>query len=179
MLARIVDTNEGTLLLFTSGRQMRDVLDALPAHLRDITVAQDKTPRARLVARHRKRVDAGEGSLLAGLASLAEGVDLPGRYCTHVIIAKLPFAPPDSPIEATLAEWIESQGRSAFVELMVPQTSVKLQQAVGRLLRTETDSGRITLLDRRVVTRQYGRRMLDCLPPMRRVIEPVRGRAAA
>ncbi|MCH1554144.1 MAG: ATP-dependent DNA helicase DinG, partial [Luminiphilus sp.] len=98
------------------------------------------------------------------LASFAEGVDLPGTYCSHVVIAKLPFAAPDNPLDAAHAELLERDGRNAFMELTVPEASLKLLQACGRLLRSEQDEGRITLLDRRVVTKRYGRAILEALP---------------
>ena len=88
-----------------------------------------------------------------GLASFAEGVDLPGNYCRHVVIAKIPFAVPDDPVDASLAEWLESRGRNAFMEISVPDAALRLVQASGRLLRTESDTGRVTLLDRRLLTR--------------------------
>ena len=69
-----------------------------------------------------------------------------------------------------MAEWIERRGGNAFVEWTVPAASMRLTQAVGRLLRTEQDHGRVVLLDRRVVTRRYGRQLLDSLPPFRREI---------
>ena len=84
--------------------------------------------------------------------------------------AKLPFAVPDDPVESALAEWVEARGGNAFMEISVPDAALKLVQASGRLLRTEEDSGRITLLDRRVITRAYGRRILDSLPPFRREV---------
>ena len=120
--------------------------------------------------RHKATIDEGAGSIIFGLASFAEGVDLPGDYCCHVVIAKIPFAVPDSPLEAALAEWVEAQGRNAFMEITVPDAALRLVQASGRLLRTEEDVGRITLLDRRIVTRRYGRAILDSLPPFRRVL---------
>jgi ATP-dependent DNA helicase DinG len=75
---------------------------------------------------------------------------------------------PDDPVDATMAEWIERQGGNAFIDWSVPVASMRLTQAVGRLLRTEQDSGIIILLDRRVVTKRYGRQLLDALPPFRR-----------
>ncbi len=58
------------------------------------------------------------------------------------------------------------------MEITVPDASVKLVQAVGRLLRTEQDTGgRVTILDRRIVARRYGQLLLDALPPFRRIIE--------
>jgi ATP-dependent DNA helicase DinG len=69
-----------------------------------------------------------------------------------------------------MAEWIEQRGGNAFTDWTVPAASMRLTQAVGRLLRTEQDRGRVVLLDRRVVTRRYGRQLLDSLPPFRREI---------
>jgi ATP-dependent DNA helicase DinG len=106
--------------------------------------------------------------VIFGLASFAEGVDLPGDYCRHVVIAKIPFAVPDSPLEAALAEWVEAQGRNAFMEISVPDAALRLVQASGRLLRTETDTGRVTLMDRRILTRRYGSAILNSLPPFQR-----------
>jgi ATP-dependent DNA helicase DinG len=111
------------------------------------------------------------GSVIFGLASFAEGVDLPGSYCDHVVIAKLPFAVPDDPVDAALSEWLEAQGRNAFMEISVPDASLRLVQASGRLLRTEQDRGRVTLLDRRLLTRRYGRAILDSLPPFTRQLD--------
>jgi ATP-dependent DNA helicase DinG len=111
--------------------------------------------------------------VIFGLARFSEGVDLPGKLCEHVFIAKLPFAVPDSPVDATYSEWLQSVGRNPFMEISVPDACTKLVQACGRLIRTETDKGRIVLLDRRVVTKRYGNQMLNSLPPFRRVIEPI------
>ena len=124
-----------------------------------------------ILRRHREAMDAAPGSVIFGLASFAEGVDLPGRYCTHVLIAKIPFAVPDSPLEAALSEWVEDQGRNAFMEIAVPDAALRLVQACGRLLRTETDTGRITICDRRLVTRRYGKALLETLPPFRLDVE--------
>lgn len=125
---------------------------------------QDTLSKGELLRRHRDCIDNGGASLLLGLASFAEGIDLPGVYCEHVVIAKLPFAVPDNPLDAAHAEWMEQQGRNAFMEISVPDAALRLLQASGRLLRTEEDSGTITLLDRRVLTKRYGRAILDSLP---------------
>jgi ATP-dependent DNA helicase DinG len=89
---------------------------------------------------------------------------LPGEYCRHVVIAKLPFAVPDDPIAAAHSELLEAQGRDPFMEISVPDAAQKLVQASGRLLRTEEDEGRVTLLDTRLLSRRYGRSILDSLP---------------
>jgi len=165
--------DEAVLMLFSSRAQLRAVEKALPSALRERVLAQDRLPKRELLDRHRKRVDAGEGSIIFGLASFAEGIDLPGHYLTHVVITRLPFAVPDDPVGATLAEWIESRGGNPFMRIAVPDASIKLVQACGRLIRKEADEGRITLLDRRVLTRRYGRALLDSLPPFRREIDGV------
>jgi ATP-dependent DNA helicase DinG len=111
--------------------------------------------------------------VIFGLASFGEGVDLPGKLCSHVIIEKLPFAVPDSPIEATLSEYLESMGRNPFMEIAVPAVSIKLVQMMGRLIRTEDDYGLITLLDRRVLVKRYGQLLLNSLPEYRRQFDGI------
>ncbi|WOJ92006.1 ATP-dependent DNA helicase DinG [Congregibacter variabilis] len=169
-LPQLLDAREGSLVLFSSRRQMNDVYDGLPREWRDRILRQDDFSKQEIIRRHRETIDAGDGAVIFGLASFAEGVDLPGNYCQHVVIAKLPFAVPDNPVDAALAEWLEAQGRNAFMEISVPDAALKLVQASGRLLRTETDTGRVTLMDRRVLTRRYGRAILDSLPPFQRRI---------
>ncbi len=169
-LPNIIDLNAGTLVLFSSKKQMLDVYEELPAELQNKILLQGDASKQEMLIQHKQKIDRGEGSVLFGLASFAEGVDLPGNYCTHVIIAKLPFAVPDDPIEAALSEWIESRGGNAFMELTVPDASLKLIQACGRLLRTETDKGKISLLDRRIISKRYGKAILNSLPPFRQVI---------
>lgn len=158
------------LVLFSSWRQMRAVLERLDESIKNSVLAQGEFSKQETLRRHRERIDAGQGSIIFGLASYAEGVDLPGRYLTDVFITKLPFSVPDDPVDATMAEWIEARGGNAFTDWTVPAASMRLTQAVGRLLRTEQDSGRVVLLDRRVLTRRYGRQLLDSLPPFRREI---------
>ncbi|WP_017430555.1 ATP-dependent DNA helicase DinG [Vreelandella jeotgali] len=165
-----LDSTEAVLVLFSSRAQLRAVRKALPETVEQRLLAQDSLPKRELLGRHRDAVDRGEGSVILGLASFAEGIDLPGSYLTHVVITRLPFAVPDDPVGATLAEWIESRGGNPFMRISVPDASVKLVQACGRLIRKESDTGRVTLLDRRVLTRRYGKALLDALPPFTREI---------
>lgn len=167
-LNRELDPAAATLVLFSSWRQMRTVLASLDEKLNNKVLSQGAFSKNEILKRHKQRIDEGEGSMIFGLASFTEGVDLPGNYLTEVIITKLPFSVPDDPVDATMAEWIEQRGGNPFMEWSVPMASVRLTQAAGRLLRTEQDSGRIVLLDRRVITRRYGRQLLDTLPPFRR-----------
>ncbi|MEN0105445.1 MAG: ATP-dependent DNA helicase DinG [Pseudomonas sp.] len=170
-LPALVEGSRGTLVLFSSRKQMQDVFDGLDRDWRKRVFIQGNLSKQETLNKHKARVDDGEASVLFGLASFAEGVDLPGAYCEHVVIAKIPFAVPDDPVEAALAEWIEARGGNPFMEIAVPDASLRLVQACGRLLRTEADRGTITLLDRRVVTQRYGKAILNALPPFRREID--------
>lgn len=159
----------GTLVLFTSHRQMREVYDALDATLQARVLRQGDASREVLLATHAERVGRGEASLLFGVAQLSEGLDLPGDLCVVVIVAKLPFAVPDGPIERTREEWIKGRGGDYFMEVVVPEAHLRLTQMLGRLVRTETDRGVIYVADGRLASTRYGRLMLDTLPPYRRV----------
>ncbi len=165
-----IEPDQSTLVIFTARQQMYRVLEGLVPELRDIIILQDDYSKQALVKCHCQRVDEGKGSVIFGLTSLTEGVDLPGNYVHHVVIAKLPFTVPSDPVEATLNEWLMAQGRNPFWEISVPDASLRLKQACGRLLRSEQDSGRITLLDRRILTKSYGKAMMDALPNYKRVI---------
>ncbi len=167
LLPGLIADDRGVLVLFSSRRQMEAVAEQVCGDLPHELLMQDTLGKAELLNRHRGLVDDGERSVIFGLASFAEGIDLPGDYCQHVVIAKLPFAVPDDPLEAAHAERVEAEGGNAFMAISVPDAALKLTQACGRLQRTEADSGQITLLDRRVVDRRYGRDILNSLPRYR------------
>ena len=170
-LAANLDWDAGNLVLFTSRAKLDRVLQKLPiAQVRKVR-AQGSLGKSQLVAEHCADIEAGKGSTLFGLASFGEGLDLPGKLCETVVITQLPFAVPTDPVGATYAEWLESRGRNPFIEVSIPEATRLLTQYCGRLIRNETDHGRIVLLDRRVVARRYGSGMLKALPPFRRVIE--------
>ncbi len=159
----------GTLVLFSSRKQMQDVALRLPEEYLSLLLVQGELPKAVLLQRHHQAIAEGKASIIFGLDSFAEGLDLPGTACVQVIIAKLPFAMPDNPIEKTQNRWIEQRGGNPFIEITVPEASIKLIQAVGRLIRTEQDYGRVTILDNRVKTQRYGQQLLACLPPFKRI----------
>jgi ATP-dependent DNA helicase DinG len=170
-LAENLDWDAGNLVLFTSRQKLDRVLQKLPiAQVRKVR-AQGSLGKSQLVAEHCADIEAGKGSTLFGLASFGEGLDLPGKFCETVVITQLPFAVPTDPVGATYAEWLESRGRNPFIEVSIPEATRLLTQYCGRLIRNETDHGRIVLLDRRVVTKRYGAGMLRALPPFERVIE--------
>lgn len=160
-----MDQPEGTLVLFSSRKQMEDVYNGMLPKLRNRVLMQGVVTKEELIRQHKSRIDNGEMSVLFGLAGLSEGLDLPGKYCSRVMIAKIPFSVPTNPIEAAEAEWLESVGRNAFAEVTVPAAGMKLAQAVGRLIRTENDRGEVIILDTRLVTTNYGKMLLKGLPP--------------
>lgn len=167
-LPALVKRRQATLVLFCSNWQMKRVAESVPAGMREAILMQNSEDRATLLRKHAERVAAGRSSIIFGLASFAEGLDLPGALCEHVIITKLAFKVPDSPVEAAIVEWLTKIGRNPFMEVAVPDAALKLTQACGRLLRSETDTGTVTILDRRVTTARYGELLLSSLPAFTR-----------
>jgi len=163
--ALLREHRHGQLVLFTSRRQMEACHAALPRDLTGQVQMQGERSRTQLLAEHGRRIARGKPSIIFGLQSFGEGIDLPGPLCEHVVIDKLPFSPPNSPVEEALAEWLSGQGRDPFVEIAVPRAAMKLAQWAGRGVRTVTDRAVITVCDTRLVTMRYGRDILAGLPP--------------
>ncbi|GAA0557119.1 ATP-dependent DNA helicase DinG [Rheinheimera aquimaris] len=170
LLPQYLPDNEGSLVLFASYWQMQQVAEMLRKKGFSLLV-QGEASRQALLQLHAENCKHGKRSILFGTQSFSEGLDLPGKLLTNLVITKLPFAVPTSPLEEALAEAISRKGGNAFVQLTIPATAKKLVQACGRLLRQEQDEGRIIILDRRLVTKSYGPAMLNALPPFRRNIE--------
>lgn len=170
-LPKLIDLNEavGTLVLFSSRKQMQDVASSLDDAWKAVILMQGDSAKSRLLEKHAEHLAAEQPSVIFGLDSFAEGLDLPGNACVQVIIARLPFSMPDDPVDKTLSRWIERQGGNPFFDITVPEASIKLVQAVGRLIRTENDYGRVTILDHRISRQTYGKKLLAALPPFRRV----------
>lgn len=164
-LPDFIDENEGTLVLFPSRVLMRHVLPVLKDRYKTRVLTQGEMGIKELVKAHKKRIDLGQGSILCGLATLAEGLDLPGEYCTHVVICALPFTVPTSPVERELQETL---GKDYFAKRALPDALVKMIQMVGRLMRRETDRGRITIFDKRLLYTKWGLKLLGALPAFRR-----------
>lgn len=161
----------GTLVLFTSKKAMREVFELLPESIQDDVLMQGERGKMKLIELHKEKIDNKKQSIIFGLASFAEGLDLPGDYCKHVIIHKLPFAVPSEPVEITRSEWLKKNDRNPFMMISLPQASVKLTQYVGRLIRTESDTGIVTVLDKRLITKFYGKQLLSSLPPFKKIID--------
>lgn len=170
LLPQYLPENQASLVLFASYWQMQQVAEALRKKGFSLLV-QGEASRQALLQLHGDNCKHKRTSILFGTQSFSEGLDLPGKLLTNLVITKLPFAVPTSPLEEALAEAITKKGGNAFLQLTIPATSKKLVQACGRLLRQEQDEGRIVILDRRLVTKSYGTAMLNALPPFRRQIE--------
>jgi ATP-dependent DNA helicase DinG len=163
-------TGGRAFVLCTSTRNML----ALHRASRDLPyrlLLQGERPKARLLELFRE-----EPSVLFATASFWEGVDVPGEALSLVVIDRLPFAPPGDPVVAARLRALEAEGRDGFSELQVPAAALALRQGFGRLVRTRDDRGLVAILDRRLVTKGYGRAFLATLPrsPLLRSVEEAR-----
>lgn len=158
----------GLFALFTSHRDVREMAQQLRASGhggRYPLLVHGEEPRDVLLQRFR---DSGRAVLL-GTATFWEGVDVPGDALRGLLIAKLPFRVPSEPMVAAQCEAIEARGGNAFAEFMLPHASLRLKQGFGRLIRTGSDAGVVVISDPRVITKRYGRDLLNGLPPAKRV----------
>lgn len=159
----------GTLVLFFNKVQLQEVYDLLPRAIRkNILLQQDYFNRHKLITDHCVTVDQGKPSIIFGLNSFAEGVDLPALYCIHVIITKLPFETHKDPYNLVQEYWFRFEKSNYFAEVSLPETCIKLIQAAGRLIRDEDDYGQVSICDNRLITKGYGATLLNALPDFNR-----------
>ncbi|HWD22494.1 MAG TPA: ATP-dependent DNA helicase [Burkholderiales bacterium] len=159
----VLRASEGrAFLLFTTLRALRKAHELLAGRMPFPLLVQGTGSRSELLARFRALGNA----VLLGSQSFWEGVDVRGEALSLVVIDKLPFAPPDDPVLAARIESMRGEGANPFTELQLPQAVLQLKQGAGRLIRGETDRGVLMLCDPRLVSRAYGRRILQSLPPM-------------
>lgn len=154
----------GTLVLFTGYYEMNKTADFLyeSSLLKDRRIlVQKQMPRAELIARFKEHGNA----VLLGTDSFWTGIDVPGKALSQVIITRLPFANPSHPLVEARNNKILSEGGKPFIQLSIPEAIIKFRQGVGRLIRSKTDKGIISLLDSRLVSKPYGRNFMAALPP--------------
>lgn len=161
--------NGGMFVLFTSHRDVRAMAAELRARGVDrrfpVLVHGDDS-RDTLLARFRESGNA----VLLGTASFWEGVDVPGDALRALLIAKLPFRVPTEPVTAAHCEAIALRGGDPFREYMLPHAALRLKQGFGRLIRSSMDRGVVVIADPRVVTKTYGRGLMQGLPPAKRIV---------
>ncbi len=164
-----IASDGGMFVLFTSHRDVRLMASALRAkglERRWPVLVQGEDDRDALLGRFR-----GAGrAILLGTASFWEGVDVPGEALRALLIAKLPFRVPTEPVTAAHCEAIIARGGDPFHEYMLPHAALRLKQGFGRLIRSGTDRGAVVIADSRVVTKAYGRALLQGLPDATRIV---------
>ena len=156
-------------VLSTSLRAMREIhallKDAFAENgIESPLLLQGDTSRTELLERFRQLGNA----VLVGSQSFWEGVDVRGEALSVVIIDKLPFAPPDDPVLSARVDKLNAEGKNAFMEYQLPYSVITLKQGAGRLIRDENDRGVLMICDPRLITKAYGKRIWQSLPPFKR-----------
>ncbi len=163
----LLETKGCAFVLFTSYSMLQFCVDRLQGWLaeHDLTLyAQGRgLPRSAMLDRFRNDARA----VLFGTDSFWQGVDVPGESLQNVIIPRLPFSVPDHPLLQARVEAIRSRGGNPFREYQIPEAVIKLKQGFGRLIRSQTDSGRVVILDPRLLTKPYGKLFVSSLPQCR------------
>jgi ATP-dependent DNA helicase DinG len=154
-------TKGRAFILFTSYRNMEEAYTILKDRLPFPVLLQGTKPRNELLQKFKEDVS----SVLFATSSFWEGVDVMGEALSCVIVDKLPFASPSDPLLEARIEKIAAHGENPFLSYQVPQAIIALRQGFGRLIRSRNDRGVLSLLDRRVYSRHYGRLFLDSMPP--------------
>ena len=162
----------GAFFLCTSLRAMRRTHELLKAKLEDEgldmpLLVQGEGSKNDLLQRFRHH----GASILVGSQSFWEGVDVRGEALSLVVIDKIPFAPPDDPVLSARIEQMKKEGRNAFMEYQLPRAVINVKQGAGRLIRDESDKGVLMICDPRLISKPYGRRVWQSLPPMKRTRE--------
>lgn len=160
----LVESDGRAFVLFTSYTLMRRMAALLrpfcTEHGWPLLVQGEGQDRSRMLSEFRSHI----GSVLLGTDSFWTGVDVPGEALSHVIVTKIPFESPSNPLTEARMEDITARGGNAFRDYSLPEALLKFRQGIGRLIRSKTDHGIITLLDSRVTAKYYGARFMYAIP---------------
>jgi len=160
-------TRGRAFVLFTSYAQMNEVYQRLLGELEFPMLLQGDAPKNALLEEFRVTPHA----VLFATSSFWQGVDVQGEQLSCVIIDRLPFAVPSDPVVAARVKSIDAEGGNAFFQYQVPAAVITLKQGFGRLIRSLHDRGLLTLLDNRILKKQYGRVFIESLPSYRRTTD--------
>jgi len=159
------ETKGRMLVLFTSYRMLKQVYELMKEPLSDAGIAVlgqgiDSGNRTKLTRRFTQQPQ----SVLLGTSSFWEGVDIPGEALTCLAIVRLPFQPPNHPLNEAKSELLLRQKQNPFMKLSIPQAVIRFKQGFGRLVRTADDKGIVLIYDTRVIETYYGKHFLYSLP---------------
>jgi ATP-dependent DNA helicase DinG len=164
-------TDGNAFVLFTSYSFMNIVYEELEKYLdeKGFNVLRQGAGlgRSRMLSRFRKE----SGSVLFGVDSFWQGIDVQGKALSNVIVTKLPFSVPDHPLIQARTEDIEKKGGDAFLEYNLPEAVLRFKQGFGRLIRSKRDTGIIAVLDSRIINKSYGRAFLNSIPECDMIVE--------
>ncbi|MCP3968007.1 MAG: DEAD/DEAH box helicase [Lentisphaerae bacterium] len=165
-IPRFVSITQGkAFVLFTSYQLLRRCADNLRHFFEDndisLLIQGEELNRSAMLKEFKRDVN----SVIFGTDSFWTGVDVPGEALSNVIVTKFPFAVPSHPLIEARSERIESNGGSSFMHYSLPEAVLKFRQGIGRLIRSKNDNGIIVILDRRAVSKRYGKMFIDSLPP--------------
>ncbi|MEM7671984.1 MAG: ATP-dependent DNA helicase [Verrucomicrobiota bacterium] len=166
--AEIVDSvglvEGGALVLFTNYRDMQQCAMMCERNFsqmgRALFVQGQSLSRSEMVDQFKQLGNA----VIFGTDSFWTGIDVPGKALEQLIMTKLPFENPSHPVQEAKVEWVESQGGNPFMQISIPDAVIKFRQGMGRLIRSRSDSGLITILDNRVLNKPYGKYFIGALP---------------
>ncbi|GBF37394.1 ATP-dependent DNA helicase [Leptospira johnsonii] len=160
-------TKGGAFVLFTSNKSLNEIIEMIRP-LTDLPLISqlESGPEAA-----KNRFLAEKDAVLFGVSSFWQGVDIRGDKLRSVILTKLPFQPPNDPVLEARSEKLKEKGGNPFKDLQLPYATTVLKQGFGRLIRSEKDTGIVSLLDSRIWTKSYGKDLIDSLPPAKRISE--------
>ena len=163
ILDSLLVSNGNAFVLFTSYALLEKVYSQISNELENQgmnVLKQGSVPRNKLLEKFKKT----KNPVLFATDSFWEGVDIAGDSLQLVIITRLPFRVPTDPIIEARVDRLEKQGINSFMNYLVPLAILKFKQGFGRLIRTKTDKGVVLILDKRIVSKQYGSYFINSLP---------------